>query len=366
MEAVPVSSVRLLLVSFSDHGVAMDYLRGLGDAIGRLSQVSIWHPAQSHEPGFTSWRQPDGKARLLAWHLVSVDIDVIIKLMLSWQPHVVHVCFGEGYPAVVKLQRICRSYGIAFGVTFHDVRSHGGSLIEKGHHGIASGVAKRADLVHIHCRGIRRLLPAGLRSDAKVVVGEHPAFECSACRNAGRKLAQRSVYGQDLVFVGRFERYKGIGELCSALRHYFLGGGARNASFVGRGQLGAQVFRLARSFPNRIRIYSDFLSDSQLHDVLERSAVCIMPYLSGTQSSVPYWAAQHGCHVLGTSVGCIGEALSRVSATLLPDTHPKVIARYMLQLDSNVPQAGEQCLPTFDELAGILLASYGSLIRGER
>lgn len=354
-----MNELRIALVSFSDHGVAMDYLRSLGTSLGRESKVTLWHPVHhGTSDEFQSWDQPPGKCRLLAWHVLSNDVVKLFERIMTLRPHAVHVCYGEGYPAVMKLERICRRNGTVFGITFHDVRPHGGSLVEKAHNMMAMKVAGRADLVHVHCENLGNLLPVDLRSDGRVVVAELPAFECGVCRSAGRQLAQRTTYGDDLVFVGRFERYKGIFELCDGLREYFLAGGTRDVHLVGRGGLAPIVWRLAEAFPRRINVYSDYLPEEQLHDILERSAVCIMPYISGTQSTVPYWAAQHGCHIAATKVGCIADSLVRLGATPLANPTSRAIAECLLRLDTRIPESTVGTLPTFDELGEVLLANY--------
>ena len=45
------------------------------------------------------------------------------------------------------------------------------------------------------------------------------------------------------------------------------------------------------------------------------AAVCVMPYLSGTQSALPWLARLHGAHLIATDVGCIGCGRSPIGSS---------------------------------------------------
>ena len=112
--------------------------------------------------------------------------------------------------------------------------------------------------------------------------------------------------------------YKGIDQLCDALADHWRRGGERPLVVVGQGSVPPSLRRLERAWPSlghraqRVRIRR-----GAARRALASSAVCVMPYLSGTQSALPWLARMHGAHLIASDVGCIGSTARRLGARVV-------------------------------------------------
>jgi glycosyltransferase involved in cell wall biosynthesis len=268
-----------------------------------------------------------------------------------WRPDAIHLAFGEGYPGAYLLARELRRRRIPFSVTWHDPDPHGGRLSEIPHHVLARRVLAGAALVHVHGE---RWVPAARRlaPRASVVVAELPALSCDACPLVDPPRPR----GDDIVWFGRFETYRGAADLAVALERYWALGGRRRAVVAGHGDVPPAVAALASREP-RLRLELGWRTHRQLHGLLLDSGVLCLPYRTGTQSAGPWWGVLHGCHLVVSDVGEIGALARRLGGTVVPPEDPIRLAEALLQLDdlAPAPLPADVRLPTFDPLIAALL-----------
>jgi glycosyltransferase involved in cell wall biosynthesis len=224
--------------------------------------------------------------------------------------------------------------------------------VEAVHRRIGAGVLRTADLVHIH-DGRYADHAVRVAPTAEIVVAEHPALPCPAC-----SAAPAPVRSSQLVWFGRHRHYRGVDLLCRALATYWDGGGHRSAMFVSPDPAPRSLRTLVQRYPGRAVTIRRWLSPVELHDLLTSSSVCVMPYRRGTQSAMPWWAVRHGCHLLATDVGAIGDTARRIGGTVVTPNSVPALIDGLRQLESAVGPPQVVQVPTFDELAGALIQSW--------
>ena len=161
--------------------------------------------------------------------------------------------------------------------------------------------------------------------------------------------------------IGRFAPYKGVDEMCDAIAEYWRSGGSFRFVVVGQGRVPSSLRRLHEQWPSLVSIENAYVSGERLHDVLSDAAICVMPYLSGTQSALPWLARAHGAHLIASDVGCIGEAARRIGARIVaPGSIPELVDA-LLEPPSQWGDVGRMPMPTFAALAERLLEWYPSL-----
>ena len=161
--------------------------------------------------------------------------------------------------------------------------------------------------------------------------------------------------------VGRFAPYKGIDPMCEALAEYWGRGGQRRFVVVGQGTMPRSLRRLHTRWPSLVSIEHAYISSERLHDVLSAAAICVMPYLSGTQSALPWLAHAHGAHLIATDVGCIGEVGRRIGGRVVAPGSIAELVDALLEPPSRWNDIGRLPMPTFGALADRLLEWYRSL-----
>ncbi len=161
--------------------------------------------------------------------------------------------------------------------------------------------------------------------------------------------------------VGRFAPYKGVDAMCDALAGYWARGGERRFVVVGQGSVPASLRRLHTRWPSLVSIENAYISGERLHDVLSAAAICVMPYLSGTQSALPWLARLHGAHLIATDVGCIGEVARRIGGRVVTPGSVAELTDALLEPPGAWQDIGRLPMPTFGELADRLLEWYDAL-----
>ena len=144
--------------------------------------------------------------------------------------------------------------------------------------------------------------------------------------------------------VGRFAPYKGIDLTCDALAEYWTRGGQRRFVVVGQGRVPSSLRRLRDRWPSLVSIDNAYISGERLHDVLSAAAICVMPYLSGTQSALPWLARAHGTHLIATDVGCIGEVGRRIGGRVVTPG----LGRRARRRAARTAQPMDRCRPAAD------------------
>ena len=274
----------------------------------------------------------------------------------AWEPDVVHVVFGEGYPTAARACQQLAAAGVTVAATWHDPKPHG-QIFDRVQHSVAERTMRAASGVHVHCN---ELVPDGFTN---VFVAELPAFPCLGC--AGTSTTQPLHTEGAITTVGRFAPYKGIDQLCTAAADHWRRGGDRPLVVVGQGSVPPSLRRLERAWPSLVTVRNEYVSGAELHDVLASSAVCVMPYLSGTQSALPWLARMHGTHLIASDVGCIGSTARRLGARVVTaGSVSEGLDGHLLEPPSAWTDVARVPLPTFVQLAGRLLGWYPTLDRG--
>ena len=270
----------------------------------------------------------------------------------GWKPEVVHIVFGEGYPSAMKAARSLAASGIPVAATWHDPKSHG-QPFDRVQHAVAAQTMRAALGVHVHCES---LVSDEVR--AKALVAELPAFPCPSC--SGLTTQPLRAEGT-IVMVGRFAPYKGMDQACAALAEYWTRGGQRRFVVVGQGRVPSSLRRLHDHWPSLVSIENAYISGERLHDVLSAAAICVMPYISGTQSALPWLARAHGAHLIATDVGCIGEVGRRIGGRVVTPGSIEELTDALLEPPSRWSDVGRLPMPTFEGLVDRLLEWYPTL-----
>lgn len=350
-----MTAPRVALVALTTAGAAGDYVSGLAAALGRRTVVRVWLPDRPPIATSTAEQRTfskPGTRGAVAWREASSWLrpSTIANETRGWAADVVHVVFGEGYPSAARMCRDLASEGTRAVATWHDPQAHG-QLLDRVQHAVATRTMRTVAGIHIHCE---ELVPTEFRE--KALVAEIPAFACPMCPDHTTTLPLRT--DGSIFTAGRFAPYKGVDVLCAALDAYWRAGGDRAFEVVGQGKVPSSLRRLETSWPTRVRITNEYVSATALHHALGAAAVCVMPYLSATQSALPWLARMHGAHLIATDVGCIGSLARRLGARVVPVGDVNALADALREPPGAWTDVGRMPLPTFDVLAARLLEWY--------
>jgi len=344
---------RVALVALTTSGAAGDYIAALSGAMSERVTTSAWIPdrpsltlaAEAHV-----LEKPQSRVRVASREAVALlRHSTLADEVGRWNPDVVHIVFGEGYPSALKAARSLASEGTPVAATWHDPKPHG-QVFDRVQHAVAAQTMRTASGVHVHCES---LVPDDVR--AKTLVAELPAFPCPSC--SGRTTQPMRAEGT-IAMVGRFAPYKGIDQACAALAEYWARAGLRRFVVVGQGRVPSSLRHLRDRWPSMVSIENGYISGEQLHDVLSAAAICVMPYLSGTQSALPWLARAHGSHLIATDVGCIGEVCRRIGGRVVTPGSTDELVEALLEPASQWGDVARLAMPTFESLVDRLLGWY--------
>ncbi len=352
-----MTPTRVALVALTTSGAAGDYVSALSSAMSERAATGVWIPerppltlaAETHVIEKPRSRAAVASREATAWLRPST----VASEVRQWNPDVVHVVFGEGYPSALKATRWLAARDTAVVATWHDPKPHGQSF-DRVQHAVATLTMSATAGVHVHCEA---LVSDDFR--ARTLVAELPAFPCPSC--PGLTTTQPLRADGTIVMVGRFAPYKGIDPMCDALSEYWSRGGERRFVVVGQGRVPSSLRRLHDHFPSSVSIENAYISGERLHDVLSAAAICVMPYLTGTQSALPWLARLHGAHLIATDVGCIGEVGRRIGARVVAPGSVAELVDALLEPPGAWNDIGRLPMPTFGALADRLLAWYPTL-----
>ena len=352
-----MSGPRIALVALTTSGAAGDYVTALGRALAQRTAVAMWIPdrpplavdTEAHFIQKAPSRAGVAAAETAAW----VRHSGLADQVHGWGPDVVHIVFGEGYPTAARAATTLAARGVTVAATWHDPLSHG-QVFDRIQHAVAARTMRAAAGIHVHCDA---LVPRGFAAD--VLVSELPAFPCPSCPGVTTTEGLRTE--GTIAMVGRFAPYKGVDQMCRALEGYWRRGGERRFVVVGQGRVPSSLRRLQTSWPGLVSIENVYVSGERLHGVLSAAAVCVMPYRTGTQSALPWLARSHGAHLVATDVGCIGEVTRRIGGCVVAPLSAEALTEALLQPPGEWTDVAHLAMPTFDTLAGRLIAWYPTL-----
>jgi glycosyltransferase involved in cell wall biosynthesis len=351
-----MTAMRVALVALTTTGAAGDYVSALVTSMREGATTGVWIPtrpaltvaSETHLIEKPRSRAGVASRETTAWLRHSALADEVY----GWKPEVVHIVFGEGYPSAMKLARSVTARGTPVAATWHDPQPHG-QPSDRIQHAIAALTMRSASGVHVHCES---LVSDDVRS--KALVAELPAFPCPSC--SGPTTQPLRAEGT-IVMVGRFAPYKGIDQACAAVAEYWTRGGQRHFVVVGQGRVPSSLRRLRDHWPSMVSIENAYISAERLHDVLSAAAICVMPYISGTQSALPWLARAHGAHLIATDVGCIGEVCRRVGGRVVDPGSIDELVNALLEPPSQWGDIARLPMPSFEALVDRLLEWYPTL-----
>ncbi|HTN80164.1 MAG TPA: glycosyltransferase family 4 protein, partial [Acidimicrobiales bacterium] len=333
-----------------------DYVSSLGEALAGHATVSMWIPdrpelsveQETHVIEKAPSRVGVARDESVAWLRRSALADGVA----AWGADVVHISFGEGYPTAARLAADLEAR-VPVVATWHDPVPHG-QILDRVQHAIAVRTMTSAAGVHVHCEA---LVPERFRSKVKVL--ELPAFPCPRCLEVTDTQLLRSE--GPVVAIGRFAPYKGTEQLCAALSDYWRHGGERSLVVVGQGRVPASLRDLESRWRSLVTVVNEYVPATRLHEVLSDAAVCVMPYIRGTQSALPWLARAHGAHLIASDVGCIGEVTRRIGGRVVRPGSVADLVDALLEPPSRWRDIEGLPMPTFGDLADGLLDWYPRL-----
>jgi len=157
---------RVALVALTTSGAAGDYVAALSSAMSERVTTSAWIPdrpsltlaAEAHV-----LEKPRSRAGVASREAVALlRHSTLADEVGRWNPDVVHIVFGEGYPSALKAARSLAAKGTPVAATWHDPKPHG-QVFDRVQHAVAAQTMRTASGVHVHCES---LVPDDVRARA--------------------------------------------------------------------------------------------------------------------------------------------------------------------------------------------------------
>jgi len=250
------------------------------------------------------------------------------------QPDVIHIFNSEGYPSVILWSRWTRrKLSIPLIVSLHDPEPHPGTLIGWLNHHLGKLTTREAHAVHIFSEHFRTAVHnSGFTSENIYVV---------PLMTYVREFTQYRIITIQrepmVLFFGRLEKYKGIDILLESalmLRSQY------RFVIAGPGKLPFKLLRIIQSYPDLFELRNYYLPEQEVAELFQRASVCVMPYIQGTQSSVPWLAAAFGVPLVATDVGGIASQCREIGGIVVPSKDPHALARGIIeasQIETKLP-----------------------------
>lgn len=226
---------------------------------------------------------------------------------------------------VLALWRSCPSV-----LTIHDHVTHSGTdsqLVGRAWH-YRRWLRNRADRHIVHGERIRAELTAAMPAWADKI-------DAIAHGILGSDSAPFPMCDADsctLLFFGRIEAYKGLGDLLSACEILVARGVAFRLIIAGRGNdLNHHRDRITNT--TWVELQEDFIPSEAVPALFQRAAVVVLPYTDATQSGVAALAFAFGRPVIATDTGALPEVVIHGRTGLLtPPRAPAQLADALAEL----------------------------------
>lgn len=229
----------------------------------------------------------------------------LVKLISEFSPDVVHCqenmrdCFILALPWIKRYP---------FVLTVHDPKPHSGKdsrVFNFQRHGYYLRVVRRlCDVAIVHGDKLSMDLVSVVPSLAnRVFVVPHGPL---GMFNADQR--RREQENGVLLFFGRIEAYKGLGDFVEAVEILAQRGVPVKGVVAGRGSdLEPYRERIAGS-PN-FELIEKYIPRNEVIDLFDRAEIVVQPYLNATQSGVALLAIGRGRAIVATDVGCIRDVV---------------------------------------------------------
>jgi glycosyltransferase involved in cell wall biosynthesis len=184
----------------------------------------------------------------------------------------------------------------------------------------------------------QRLLRRGVLNELNYLLVPHGAFRYDDTNLKKEvEFPRKSIV--EFVFFGRIEDYKGLNLFLEAIEYgieEFISLGVRFCIY-GQGELSKYRENL-----DKIRLSSlDFsiqnrwIAESEISSIFNSKSVCVLPYLSCTQSGLIPLAFNYGVPCIATRVGGLVEQLSKGGGILLEGISYQELSSVMIRLARN-------------------------------
>jgi len=245
----------------------------------------------------------------------------LFRTLARFNPDVVHLLTGEGYPLGLLL---AIRYGRRLVITLHDPIPHSGSKLDGISRILSLPALLMASTIHVHRECQRRYIKS-LWPWKRMTVIPHGSF--APIYDPPQIDPFRK---EDLVlFWGRIEPYKGIDILARSLS----GLDPRfRVVIAGSGLIDEESRRLILASA-QTTLMNRYISDEELRELLIKAKFAIFPYRSATQSSVPLLAASFGVRPIMSPVGAFREIAKEVDGIIMPLLSPEIVARVINTAD---------------------------------
>ena len=239
-------------------------------------------------------------------------------------PDILHLFNSDGYPSSWLWARWAKCARIPFIVSVHDPEPHPGTLVGAFTHQLGKRTWRQASHIHIFSECF---LPQMHRFG----IAPSRLFLIPLCTDVSNftQHAQPNIPREPLaLFFGRLEAYKGIPMLVDAAERLR---GKMRVAIAGPGKLPPRLKQRIVSQPDLFELHNRFLSEAEVARLFQRAAVCVMPYVQATQSSVPWIAAAFGVPVVATATGGLADQVRQMHGVLVPPNDPDALAQGILE-----------------------------------
>ncbi|MBE3584526.1 MAG: glycosyltransferase [Limnochordaceae bacterium] len=314
--------MRVALAALSVRGAMGQYLGALLPPLSELVDVHLFVPEHYQEcagrAAVHRFKTGRNHAEALASLMNPYGALRIWKEIREMRPDVVHLFNGEGYPWSLLWARWAHRDGIPLLVTLHDPEPHPGSIWDNLNGRLRRAVLTHAESVHVH---VPSFCDAAMQEGARRVrVIRHGSLAHRFLRY------KRPTVGREplVVSFGRLEPYKGLEVLVEA---GFLLDGAMRVAIAGPGRLPRKVRERVMRNPDIFEVHERYLDDWEVAELFQRAAVCALPYVQVTQSSVPLIAAAFGVPVVASALGGFLDDVPAVNGVLVPPGDAEALAK---------------------------------------
>ncbi|MCT7950024.1 glycosyltransferase family 4 protein [Ancylothrix sp. C2] len=350
--------MKVALIAFSvAQGAAAQYIEEFVTALSSRVEVHLFVP--EYYSGGT------GRGVFHPINTGTRGLNARLRLLNPWQawrqwrrvkelsPDVVHILFGEGYPWSVLWSYWAKLDNIPLVATIHDPEPHPGLLLETLNTYVCRLTMLQAARVHIHSKILEKLIIQQGVEEKKISVIPHGSSAPRFLRYYKESITKEPR----VLFFGRLVAYKGIEVLVDAAP--LLEG--LQVTIAGPGKLPTGVLEKIHARPEIFELHNRYITDSEVTQLFQRSAVCVMPYHQASQSFLPLISAALGVPVVATAVGSFVEVIPQLNGLLVPPGDPYALAKAMKTAVGLTPHYPKEL--EFDNLIEKFLLLYKDMLQ---
>jgi starch synthase len=271
--------------------------------------VAVHTPVATRDRGFSlDGLRPRGLGGLLGV-LRGVEPDVVhVTGPHLWNPLLLHFLQRAKVPTVH---------------TLHDLHPHTGASYGRLLYVWNRWIRRQADHLLVHGQCHREELLGQGQSPSRVTYT--PLTHLFVSYVMERRLAQEPLdvqYEPWALFLGRFERYKGLDVLVEAARR--LSDNRLKVVIAGPGRLEAFV---QERVPPNVEVHAGLLGDGEAVDLFRRCGLVVLPYVEASQSALVAAATFFRKPVVATRTGALPEYVEEgKTGWLIPPRDPQALA----------------------------------------